>query len=58
VQLTIGGTSVLPFGAGEGSAGLYQINVTIPAALGTGDQALVATVGGVQTQSGILISLQ
>jgi uncharacterized protein (TIGR03437 family) len=58
VQLTIGGKSVVPLGAGEGSAGLYQVNVTIPAGLGTGDLALGATVGGLQTQTGVFISLQ
>jgi uncharacterized protein (TIGR03437 family) len=58
VQLTIGGTAVVPLGAGMGSAGLYQVNVTIPGGLRTGDQALLATVGGVQTQSGVVISLQ
>jgi hypothetical protein len=36
------------------SAGLYQnqINLTIPAGHGTGARAQVATVGGVQAQSG------
>ena len=58
VQLTIGGKSVVPSGAGVGSAGLYQVNVTIPAGLGTGDLGLVATVGGVKTQSGVSIALQ
>ena len=54
----IGGKTVTPSFAGLSSAGLYQINLTIPAGLGTGDQALVATVGGLQTQSGVVISLQ
>jgi len=38
----------------------YQINLTIPAGLGTGDVKLVATVGssGPQTQTGVVISLQ
>jgi uncharacterized protein (TIGR03437 family) len=58
VQLKIGGTTVLPSFAGESSAGLYQINATIPAGLGTGDLALTGFVGGPQTQSGVLISLQ
>jgi uncharacterized protein (TIGR03437 family) len=58
VQLTIGGTPVTTLGAGEGSAGLYQVNVTIPAGLGTGDLAVVATVGGVSTQAGVLVTLQ
>jgi uncharacterized protein (TIGR03437 family) len=58
VQIMIGGAVVVPFFAGLTSAGLYQINLIIPAGLGTGDQTLVATVGGVQTQSGVVISLQ
>jgi uncharacterized protein (TIGR03437 family) len=58
LQLQIGGASVSPFFAGLSSAGLYQINVTIPAGLGTGDQSLVGIIGGAQTQSGIVISLQ
>jgi uncharacterized protein (TIGR03437 family) len=37
---------------------LYQINLTIPSGLGTGDKPLVATVGGVQAQSFVVISLQ
>jgi uncharacterized protein (TIGR03437 family) len=38
--------------------GLYQINVTIPAGLGTGDLPLIATVDGVQTPPGVVVSLQ
>jgi uncharacterized protein (TIGR03437 family) len=37
---------------------LYQINLTVPAGLGTGDVSLVASVGGAQTQSSVVISLQ
>lgn len=58
VGLTIGGTTVITLGAGEGSAGLYQVNVMIPAGLGTGDKALLASVGGVSTESGVSITLQ
>jgi uncharacterized protein (TIGR03437 family) len=59
VVVSINGNSVNPAFAGLTSAGLYQINlVTIPAGLGTGDVALLATVGGVQTQTGVLLSLQ
>ena len=57
VRLTIGGRIVNPSFAGLSSAGLFQINVTIPSNLGTGDLPLVATAGGVQTQSGVVISL-
>jgi uncharacterized protein (TIGR03437 family) len=58
VQLSIGGTMVGTFSAYLSEEGLYQINVTIPAGLGTGDLPLTATVDGVQTPSGVLISLQ
>ncbi len=58
VQVTIGGTTVTPLFAGLSSAGLYQINVTVPAGTGTGDTAITAIVGGVQTQVGAVISLQ
>jgi uncharacterized protein (TIGR03437 family) len=58
VQLKIAGTSVTPIFAGLSAAGLYQINVKIPANLGAGDLPLAATVGGKQTQPGVVISLQ
>ena len=58
VSLLINGTSVVPFYAGLSSAGLYQINLTVPAGLGTGDVPVVATVGGAQTQAGVVISLR
>jgi uncharacterized protein (TIGR03437 family) len=59
VQVQIGGTPVTPLlFSGISAAGLYQINLTIPSGLGTGDKPLIATVGGVQTQSTVVISLQ
>jgi uncharacterized protein (TIGR03437 family) len=58
IALTIGGTSVIPSFAGLSYAGLYQINLTIPAGLGTGDLPLAASIGGAETQSGVVISLQ
>jgi uncharacterized protein (TIGR03437 family) len=59
VQLQINNMTVLPAFTGLTSAGLYQINlVQIPANLGSGDVPLRATVGGVQTPAGIVISLQ
>ena len=57
VTLRIGSTSLSPSFAGETSAGLYQLNVTIPSALGSGDVSLQASVGGVQTPV-VTISLQ
>jgi uncharacterized protein (TIGR03437 family) len=59
VTLLINNVSVTPSFAGlSDGAGLYQINLTIPPGLGTGDVSLLATVGGVQTPSTVVISLQ
>ena len=59
VQLLINNIPVTPAFSGITSAGLYQINiVTLPAGLGTGDMSLQATVGGVHTPTGVVISLQ
>jgi uncharacterized protein (TIGR03437 family) len=58
VQIAVHGIGVTPAFAGLTSAGLYQINLTIPQGLGTGDQPLLATVAGSQTQSIVVLSLQ
>jgi uncharacterized protein (TIGR03437 family) len=58
VTLLINGRSVTPSFAGLSGAGLYQINLTVPSGLGTGDVALQASVGGAQTPTGTVISLQ
>jgi len=58
VNLLVNNVKVIPTFAGLSSAGLYQINLTVPAGLGTGDVPLVAAVGGVETPSGVVISLQ
>ncbi len=58
IQILINGVNVTPSFAGISRAGLFQFNLTIPAGLGTGDVALTASVGGVQTPSGVVISLQ
>jgi uncharacterized protein (TIGR03437 family) len=55
--ITIGGVSANVAFAGIVGAGLFQFNVVVPNA-GSGDQALVATVGGVSTPSNIFITLQ
>lgn len=58
VTITIGGVAAnVPF-SGITEAGLYQINVTVPAGTGSGDQTLVATAGGAQTPSGPAVSVQ
>jgi uncharacterized protein (TIGR03437 family) len=58
VNLLVNGVGVTPTFAGISGAGLYQINLTIPAGLGSGDVPLAATVGGAQTPSYVVISLQ
>jgi uncharacterized protein (TIGR03437 family) len=58
VTVLINNVSVTPTFAGLSGAGVYQINLTLPAGLGTGDVSLAASVGGSQTQPGVVISLQ
>jgi uncharacterized protein (TIGR03437 family) len=58
VQIMINGMVLAPSFAGLTEAGLFQFNLTLPAGLGTGDVPLVAMVGGVQTPSGVVISLR
>jgi uncharacterized protein (TIGR03437 family) len=58
VNVLINNVSVVPSFAGLSGAGLYQINLILPAGLGTGDVTLVASVNGAQTQSNVAISLQ
>jgi uncharacterized protein (TIGR03437 family) len=58
VTLIINNATVTPLFTGLTGAGLYQLNLTIPSGLGTGDVPLQAMAGGVQTQTGVVISLQ
>ena len=58
VQVTIRGVPVQPpIYAGLVEAGLYQFNVTVPN-VPDGDAAVMAQIGGVQTQTGALITVQ
>jgi uncharacterized protein (TIGR03437 family) len=58
VQITIGGVTVTPAYSGLVEAGLYQFNVAMPATLPSGNATVVASIGGVQTQSGVSIPVQ
>jgi len=58
VTLQINNLSVTPGFTGLSGAGLYQLNLTVPAGLGTGDVTLQAKVGGVVSLFGAVISLQ
>ena len=57
VQITIGGVTASVSYAGLVEAGLDQFNVTVPSGLPNGSAAVVASIGGVQTQSGVSISV-
>jgi uncharacterized protein (TIGR03437 family) len=57
-KILINDATVNPSFVGLASAGLYQVNLTMPAGLGTGDVLLLASVGGMQTPSTVVISLQ
>src|SRR6185295_12133262 len=55
VTIMIGGTQANVAFAGLSAAGLYQFNVTVPASLPDGDQALVASIGGVRSQDNVFL---
>jgi len=58
ITLYINNAVVKPAFVGLQSAGLYQITLTVPNGLGEGDVPIQAIAGGVQTQPGVLFSLQ
>jgi uncharacterized protein (TIGR03437 family) len=58
VQVTIGGQVAFVAYTGLVGSGLYQFNVTVPNNLPNGDAAVVATVGGVSTQTGVAVTVQ
>jgi uncharacterized protein (TIGR03437 family) len=55
--VTIGGVQAIVQFAGIIEAGLFQLNVTVPN-VGSGDQPLVASIGGVQTPGNIYLTIQ
>jgi uncharacterized protein (TIGR03437 family) len=57
VTVTIGGVAAAVSFAGLVGAGLYQINITVPAGLTAGDNAVVATVGGYSSPSDALVKI-
>ena len=56
--VTIGGAQANVIFAGLVSPGLYQFNVIVPSTAANGDLPLVATFGGLATQSGVVITVQ
>jgi uncharacterized protein (TIGR03437 family) len=57
VQVTIGGMPATLAYAGLVESGTYQLNVTVPN-LPNGDAPVVATIGGVTSQTGVSITVQ
>jgi uncharacterized protein (TIGR03437 family) len=53
VAATVYGAALAP-----GFAGLYQVEIQVPASLGAGDWPVLATIGGVQSPSGVVLSVQ
>lgn len=58
VTVAIGGVPATVSFAGITEAGLYQLNVTLPATTASGDQAVKATVNGVQTPLGPVVTVK
>jgi uncharacterized protein (TIGR03118 family) len=56
--VTIGGAQAQVTYGGLVGVGLYQINVVVPASVSSGDNAVVASVGGQQSQANAFISVQ
>ncbi|MGA3017527.1 MAG: DUF1800 family protein [Bryobacteraceae bacterium] len=54
LQVTIGGVAATVQYAGIVTPGEYQINAVVPQVV-TGDEAIVATIGGVSSQTGVSI---
>jgi len=58
VTVTVGGVNATVIYAGIIEAGLYQINLTVPQNAGTGDQPIQASVNGIKTPAGPVVTLQ
>jgi uncharacterized protein (TIGR03437 family) len=56
-QIRIGGIAATVAFGGLVGPGLYQFNVTVPANLPSGDAAVLATLGGVTTQTGVSLTV-
>jgi uncharacterized protein (TIGR03437 family) len=58
ISVTIGGTQAPVHWAGITIAGVWQLNVQVPAATATGDAAIMAQIGGRSTQGGAFVTVQ
>jgi len=57
VTVTIGGIAAEVLWAGLVAAGVYQINVRVPASVSDGDQPVVAMAAGLASQSGVILKV-
>ncbi len=57
-SVTIGGLTAQVIFAGQINAGVTQINLVVPAGLPSGDAAVVASLGGQQSQPNAFLSVQ
>ncbi len=59
-NITVGGIQATVYGAAlaPGFAGLYQIAIQIPPAVGGGDQPVVAQTGSVSSATGVYVTVQ
>jgi uncharacterized protein (TIGR03437 family) len=57
VTVTIGGIAATVLWSGLIAAGLYQINIKVPAGVAVGSNAVIAKVGGYSSQSTALMSI-
>jgi uncharacterized protein (TIGR03437 family) len=58
VTVSIGGVNANVLFSGITEAGLYQINLIVPPNIGSGEQPLQATVNGIQTPVGPILTVQ
>ena len=58
VTVTIGGVAAKVAYSGIVGAGLYQINVTVPDGISSGDQPIRASVSGLQSGAGTVVTIR
>jgi uncharacterized protein (TIGR03437 family) len=58
ISMTIGGQQAQVQWAGITIAGVWQLNVQVPAGAASGDAAIVAQIGGKSTQGGAFVTVQ
>ena len=59
-EVTLNGVPVKVYGAAlaAGDGGLYQIAIQVPSSMANGNWPVRATIGGVQSPSGVLLAVQ